>query len=77
MTTLLTLNGQSKCIIPNDVKVIRAQLQDSTHLVVNGEKKPDYKVCKVVIYEVPLILHKGDRLEISDHVTANILVEMI
>ena len=46
MTTLLTLTKESRCVIPEDVQVICAQLSDGvlTHLVVNGKEMADYWV---------------------------------
>jgi hypothetical protein len=80
MTSLLTLNKESRCVIPEDVKVTRTQLSEGTlvYLVVNGKTKTDYWIFKdQMTYGIPLVLHKGDILEISDNATANILVEII
>jgi hypothetical protein len=80
MTTLLTLTKESRCVIPEDVKVICAQLSDGalTYLVVNGKEMADYWVFKdKMTYKTPLVLWKGDILELSSDVTANIVIEKI
>jgi hypothetical protein len=62
------------------VNIIRAQLSDGTlaYLVINGETKTDYWIFKdQMTYGIPLVLYKGDILEISGNATANILVEII
>ena len=80
MTTLLTLTKESRCVIPEDVQVICAQLSDGvlTYLVVNDKEMTDYWVFKdKMTYDIPLVLYKGDILELSSDVTANIVIEKI
>jgi hypothetical protein len=80
MTTLLTLTKESRCVIPEDVQVICAQLSDGalTYLVVNGKEMADYWVFKdKMTYDIPLVLYKGDILELSSDVTANIVIEKL
>jgi hypothetical protein len=80
MTTLLTLTKESRCVIPEDVQVICAQLSDGvlTYLVVNGEEMADYWVFKdKMTYKTRLVLWKCDILELSSDVTANIVIEKL
>ena len=80
MTTLLTLTKESRCVIPEDVQVICAQLSKGvlTYLVVNDKEMTDYWVFEdKMTYDIPLVLRKGDILELSSDVTANIVVEKI
>jgi len=80
MTTLLTLTKESRCVIPEDVQVICAQLSKGalTYLVVNDKEMTDYWIYKdKMTYDIPLVLYKGDILELSSDVTANIVIEKI
>jgi hypothetical protein len=80
MTTLLTLTKESRCVIPEDVQVICAQLSKGilTYLVVNGEEMADYWFfIDKMTYKTPLVLYKGDILELSIDVTANIVIEKV
>jgi hypothetical protein len=80
MTTLLTLTKESRCVIPEDVRVICAQLSKGalTYLVVNDKEMTDYSVFKdKMTYDIPLVLYKGDILELSSDVTANIVVKKV
>jgi hypothetical protein len=49
-----------------------------TTLIVNDKEMTDYWIYKdKITYKVPLVLHKGDILELSSDVTANIVIEKI
>jgi hypothetical protein len=67
MTTLLTLDKEIKCVIPEDVKVIYAQLsKDKPTIIVDDKKMTDYCVfMDKMAYDIPLVLYKGDILELS------------
>ena len=65
MTTLLTLTKESRCVIPEDVTVLCAQLSEGalTFLVVNGKKMIDYwiyKFKKVDLYKTHFEYYRLD-----------------
>jgi hypothetical protein len=79
MTIILTLPKESRCVIPDDVRVICAQLPKWCINIVNMKKYED-KMKKILVdcwgvkdkitYEVPLALYKCDVLQISSTATA-------